>query len=84
MGLTPITFTELINFSLSLNLNLTPWESQQLIIMSREYCGMINAAKKLDCPCPWHPEGYSDLAMAREKVVRNGMKLRQVINNKAS
>lgn len=79
MGLSAFTFQELDSFSRIMNISLTPWESEQLIMMSREYCSMISIAKEPSTPNPWLPEGYSELDEARERVVRNGMKMRDNI-----
>ena len=70
MGLTPITFTELNSFPQVLNLNITPWECEQLITMSREYCGMIHKAKDKNCKCPWHSDKYDARQSAAAKVER--------------
>ena len=82
MGLTAITFSELSAFNNMLQLDLTPWESEQLIMMSREYTSMISAAKDPLMSAPWHSEYYDDLQAARDRVVRNGRKMAKVINQR--
>jgi len=58
-----------------MKVDLTPWETEQLINMSREYCAMISIAKDPQEPNPWRADDYSELQEAREKVFRNGMKI---------
>jgi hypothetical protein len=53
MGLFNLTWNELSAYCNLSRVNLTAWESQQVINMSREYCSWVNKGKDPNCGSPW-------------------------------
>lgn len=73
MSLTPLTWVELDAFCKCSAYSLTGWESEQIILMSRDYIGMRDKAKEVNCPCPLIDgiQDENDKSEAiRDKVIR--------------
>lgn len=81
MAVVSITWQELKSYSELSGYDLTPWESEQIINMSREYCSWLSKKDPL-ISAPWHDDSYSELQVARERVVKNAMKLKIVFDKK--
>lgn len=56
MGLTPLTWCEIKAYSDLSRTNLSAWESDQVMMMSRTYCSFINKAKSETCVQPYWPD----------------------------
>ena len=69
MGLSPVPFFEIDAWSRMTCTLLTPWEAQALRMLSTEYVGSMNDAKKPNCPPPWTPRVGFD-----REAVASGMK----------
>lgn len=80
MSLKGFSFSELKAFNDLYQLDLDPWESEQLIMMSRTYAFTLTEAKDPTMSAPWHDKEFSDLEHARAKVFRNGKNLAKIIN----
>lgn len=72
MGITPITWAELDSFVNRSAYPLNGWESEQIIMMSRAYCGMHVKAQKLRCIAPYIENMDEDerIEYTRDKVAR--------------
>lgn len=72
MGITPISWMELKAFNDLSGYELTGWESEQIIEMSRTFCYMNNKAQKLGCPAPYleNIDSYDNKQAIRDKVAR--------------
>jgi hypothetical protein len=68
MGSYPVTWSELKSFSDSLASSLDEWESDQLIMMSREYCAWNNKGKDRLCGSPWNCADYNAIEENRKRV----------------
>ena len=82
MAVTAITWQELKAFSELSDSNLTAWESEQIINMSKQYCSWLTIGKDPLCSAPWHDDDYDELQIARERVVKNAMKFKGVIDKR--
>lgn len=77
MSLAAITFAELDHFCNRMCVDLTPWESMQVINMSREYCYWLNKSKDPMCVSPWNdndPDAIAEndaIISAKMKSLRN-------------
>ena len=58
-GNTPLTWLEIKAFSDLRFEKLSMFESESLIMMSREYCSWLIKASDLNCQSPWHSETYN-------------------------
>lgn len=68
MGHFPLTWCEIDSFSNRQQTQLSEWESEQLIMMSREYCNWLFKAKDRNYPSPWDDEGYDPLIENRKRI----------------
>lgn len=60
MSMIPISWTELSAYCQLSKTDLTAWEADHVIAMSREYCSFIQEAKSETCPQPYWPEMTSE------------------------
>ena len=63
MQLTPVTFTELDAYCHRAKVDLTAWESQNVINMSRDYCSWLHKGAEPECTSPWNdtsPEAIAE------------------------
>lgn len=67
-GAYPLTWAEVSAYSSLIAMPLTQWESNQLIMMSREYCSWGIKAKDKHCVSPWNHPDYDAIAENRLKV----------------
>lgn len=84
MGATPLTWSEINSFVNCSGYKLSGWEAEQLIMMSRDYCGYLDKAKKFHCPPPYQ-EGISDeeaVEAMRERVARQWASFENGFKNK--
>ncbi len=72
MGLTRLSWQEIESYSRLSGVDLTPWESEQVINMSREYCLWKQKGAKQDCQAPWIDE--KNLVANTAPVVNSGFK----------
>lgn len=56
MGLIPLTWSELDAYVRRSKVDLSAWESDHVIMMSREYCAFIQKAKSETCVQPYWPD----------------------------
>ncbi len=70
MGISPITWTELNNYIKCSKTNISGYESELIIKMSREYCNFSHKAQKKSCLAPYL-ENYEseDEIVKRRKIV---------------
>ena len=80
MGVVAVSFTELSAFNERMQLNLSPWESEILVNMSREYSVMLNSAKDPLMSAPWHSEHFDELEHARARAVKNARAMKEAVN----
>ncbi len=55
-GAEPLTWQELQSYSTMTSSNLEPWESKQIIKMSRAYVSFKHKADEMNCIAPYRPE----------------------------
>ena len=56
MGKVPLTWSEVGAYSLHSGANLTPWEAEQVVMMSRQYCYMLHyATQQRSAPIIYSP-----------------------------
>ena len=67
-GLTALTWQELESFSALSGLNLTAWESEMLMAMSRTYSTSYHKSQEPDSPTPWVDESEETLEEMRANV----------------
>lgn len=67
-GLTALTWQELASFSFISGANLTGWESEALINMSRAYTGSYHRSQEPDSPAPWIDDSPEALEQIRANV----------------
>jgi len=73
MQLTPLSFIELDAYCNRMKVDLTPWESINIIDMSRDYVGWLNKGTNPQCTSPW--KDRSDEAMqANDNAIAEKMK----------
>lgn len=83
MGLSPISWTELRNYCLLNNLDFSPWEVEQIMMMSRSYSNMLRKAEEVGTPPPFTcEETEEEITMRRERVIAQ-MKALKESRNKA-
>ena len=68
MGINSVSWAEIESFNNIQQLNLSPWESAQIRLMSENYTSMLSIAKKPLTPCPWHGKKFNAREFARAKV----------------
>ena len=81
MGAFPLTWQEVESFSSSQALRLSQWESEQLIMMSREYCSWVNKSKERHYQSPWNHKDYDALTANRARVIKQAQAMRTATNN---
>jgi len=72
MGAIPLTWSEVNSFAHGSGYQLTGWQSEHLIKMSRDYCYMLSKGADVNCPAPYQ-EGYNAEDMKqkmRDKVAK--------------
>lgn len=76
MGMSCLTWQEVHSFSVLSGYDLTGWEAEQIIMMSREYLQSRNAAENdVGYPAPYAPENWREDALeARRKAVSEQFK----------
>lgn len=67
-GAVPITWTELRNYSEQSGVDLTPWESEIVMRLSRAYCSAYHDGQKPEALPPWMPEDTDSITKQRENV----------------
>lgn len=72
MGIIPISWVELNSFINCSAYPLTGWESEQIIMMSRDYCSMHVKAQKIRCAAPYleNMDEEERLQANRDRVAR--------------
>lgn len=79
MGVSAFSWSEIQSYSQQSGMELTGWESQQLVSMSREYSVWIHKAKDPKIESPWHCYEYNyqiALEENRKRVIEGMMKQR--------
>lgn len=54
MGATSLNWSDVESFCNQSAYILTGWQSEQVVLMSRAYCGMLHEARKITCPAPYN------------------------------
>lgn len=73
-GLTPLTWTDLLSWSKLTNVELTSWESKQLMDLSRSFTSYFSKYDDKEIPAPHVVEEFD-----REKVSQSiGFRLRSI------
>ena len=67
-GLMALTWQELGSFSELSDANLTGWESETLINMSRAYTGSYHKSQEPDSPAPWVDDSPETIEQMRANV----------------
>ena len=73
MGPVPLTWADIGAWEHSTGVELQPWESRLVRILSAEYLAQAQASEKFDCPAPWQPE------QTEEKRTRVASHIRDVL-----
>lgn len=70
MGATPLTWSEIESFTNKSGYQLNGWECEQLLSMSRSYCGFLEKAKKPSCLPPYRDnfDDIDDVELMRKGV----------------
>lgn len=68
MTVKSVSFSEIESFSNLYQLNISPWEAEQLMAMSREYATMRTIAKDPKMRSPWNPDWFDERQFARNRV----------------
>lgn len=58
MGMAPLTWLDVKAYSDITGSNLTAWEADNVITMSRQYCVWHRKGEEQGCPSPW-TDGYN-------------------------
>ncbi len=53
MGLTAVTYTDIVNWMTATGVALSPWECQTLKAMSKAYANQAAISSDKNCPSPW-------------------------------
>jgi hypothetical protein len=67
MGLSPVSYSEIRDYSEITNTHLTPWDAHMLRHLSRVYVGQYNLSKEINTPAPY--EEAMSLDEKRKAVV---------------
>lgn len=76
MSLVSISFTELDSYCNRMKVDLTAWESMQVINMSREYCNWLNKGKDKTCVSPWSDNSEEAVEANNTKIAEQMKSLR--------
>lgn len=70
MSLTPITWNELLSFTKATKYNLTPFEYEQVMNMSRVYCSYTQKANDINEPAPYNlaENSEDEMELNRKRV----------------
>lgn len=70
MGHIYLTWKELEAFTNKSCYDLNGWESEQIIMMSRNYCNFLQKAKDPNCSSPYseHSDDFDEVEDMRERV----------------
>lgn len=71
MSITPLTWSEVESFVNCSERPLTGWESEQIILMSRDYIVYSHKAKDLGCPSPFNLAANDEDARAINRAIVN-------------
>lgn len=82
MGMIPITWSEMDSFLKCSKYELTGWEAEHIIKMSRAYCSMVNQGKEIGCPSPYNLAANDKSALERNRVIVAD-KFKQMKRNRA-
>jgi hypothetical protein len=63
MSIAALTWSDVKSFCDQSAYRLSGWQSEQVVLMSRDYCSMAHQAKKLDCLSPYNEAANSEEAM---------------------
>lgn len=74
MSIVPISWTELDSYCRRSRTDLSAWESDKVIMMSREYCSFIEKAKSERCIQPYWPDmSESERKKYNESISKIGL-----------
>lgn len=60
MSMVPLSWSEVSAYNSLSGVSLSPWEAENVIMMSREYCSFLTKAKDETCVQPYWPDMNDD------------------------
>ena len=82
MGLTPISFEEILAWQSLTGIELDPWETRILRRLSYDYLSESHKAEKADYPAPWQPADLTqETRDAISKKVQNSLRSLMLVKN---
>ena len=76
MSLSALSFSELDAYCRRMKVDLTAWESINIISMSREYCSWLNKGKEKTCASPWNDRSKEAISANNDRIAEQMKSLR--------